>query len=137
MPGRAKLLRVGSDPVLGLPWSDLTTVDPRSTKSDSLVSKVLAFFTSLFSNDLATDSCDLISWDNISSILELGRDWGVGPLLCLVPKATNSCSSSWPVTLADCEAIGLNYYYTKTNEINALYNYANLKSQSRCPINIL
>jgi len=31
----------------------------------------------------------------------------------------------------------MNYYYTKTNEINALYNYANLNSQSRCPINIL
>src|SRR6218665_3496432 len=29
------------------------------------------------------------------------------------------------------------YYYTKTNEINALYNYANLNSQSRCPINLL
>src|SRR6218665_3851068 len=105
--------------------------------ADIFVSRALAFSMILFSNVLAVASCDLISWDNISSILELGRDWGVGPLLCLVPKATNSCSSSWPVTLADCEAIGLNYYYTKTNEINALYNYANLKSQSRCPINIL
>jgi len=31
----------------------------------------------------------------------------------------------------------MKYYYTKTNEINALYNYANLNSQSRCPINLL
>src|SRR6218665_2970324 len=30
-----------------------------------------------------------------------------------------------------------NYYYTKTNEINALYNYATLNSQSRCPIDVL
>src|SRR6218665_372477 len=33
-PGGAKLLRVGSDPILGLPLSDLSTVDNRSTKSD-------------------------------------------------------------------------------------------------------
>jgi len=31
----------------------------------------------------------------------------------------------------------MNYYYTKTNEINALYNYANLNSPSRGPINVL
>src|SRR6218665_3372265 len=115
-------------------WDNLSSV--RVCNADILVSKDLAFSTILFSNDLAVASCDLINWD-ISSILELGRDCGVGPLLCLVSKATNSCSSSWPIKLKDCEAIGMNYYYIKTSEINALYNYANLNSQSRCPIDVL
>ena len=91
----------------------------------------------LASNDLLASACDFINWDNISSILQLGRDKGVDPLFCLVSKATSSCSSSWPIKLKDCEAIWMNYYYTKTNEINALYTYANSNSQSRCPINVL
>src|SRR6218665_1348880 len=55
-PGGAKLLRIGSDPVLVLPWSDLPTVDLRSTKSDILVSK-----------DLLTSDCDLTHSDTLAS----------------------------------------------------------------------
>src|SRR6218665_3911627 len=57
------------------------------------------------SKDLAVASCDIMNWDIISSSLEMGRDCGVGPLLCLVSKATSSCSSSCPIKSKDCEAI--------------------------------
>src|SRR6218665_1643135 len=125
---------------------DCINSDCDLANSDTLASKALAdtswdlvFSTILFSNDLAVASCDLTAsswiltnWDSISCMLELGRDW----LLCLVPRATSS-SSSWSIKLKDCEAIWKNYYYTKTNEINALYHYANLNSQSHCPIIIV
>src|SRR6218665_3244949 len=97
---------------------DCINSDCDLANSDTLASKALAdtswdlvFSTILFSNDLTMASCDLTasswtftSWDNISSILELGRDWGVNTLLCLVPKATSS-SSSWSIKLKDCETI--------------------------------
>src|SRR6218665_2598631 len=60
-PGGVGPLRVGSDPVQGLPWSDLTTVDVRFTKSGILVSKVLVYSMILFSNDLAVASWDIIN----------------------------------------------------------------------------
>src|SRR6218665_4134980 len=72
---------------------DLANSDPLASKALADTSWDLVFSTILVSNGMAVASCDLIasSWtltnrDNISSILELGRDRGVGTLLCLVPK---------------------------------------------------
>src|SRR6218665_378754 len=97
---------------------DVCNSDCDLANSDTLASKALAdtswdlvFSTILISNDLTMTSCDfsasswtLSNWDNISFILELGRDWCVDTLLRLVPKATSS-SSSWSIKLKDCEVI--------------------------------
>src|SRR6218665_655023 len=85
---------------------NLASKDLLASACDLVASSwTLILSTILFSNNLAVASCDLINRDNISSILELGRDCGVGTLLCLVSKATSSCSSYWPIKLNDCEAI--------------------------------
>jgi len=72
-----------------LVW-DWANADTLASKDLAEASWDIVFSTILLSNDLAVASCDIINWDYISSILELGRDRGVGPLLCLVPKATSS-----------------------------------------------